>query len=54
MLDEIADMALLLRLAEKARDAVTREATPAQANEIAHRCSFYRAELDRLLSEYFA
>lgn len=54
MLDEIADVALLLRLAERARDAVARETTTAQANEIARRCSHYRAELDRLLSEYFA
>jgi hypothetical protein len=50
----IADAALLLRVAERRRDALTRETPTAQANEIAHRCSHYRAELDRLLSEYFA
>lgn len=38
----------------RGKGAPMRETTPAQANEIAHRCTFYRAELDRLLSEYFA
>ena len=49
----IADAALLLRVAERRRDALTRETPTAQANLVAEACMRAREDLDAALAAYF-